>query len=58
MLKEASNSVRPVLHNGKRLVAQIFSVFESKKYTIKINFSLQFVELFTPHLLVYFVFLD
>jgi hypothetical protein len=57
MFKEVSNSVRPVFHNGKRLVVQSFSVFETKKYTIKINFSLQFVELFTLHLVVYFVFL-
>ena len=40
MLNEASDSVRPVFHNGKRLVAQSFSVFENKNYTIEIDFSL------------------
>jgi hypothetical protein len=54
MLKEASNSVRPVFHNGKRLVVQSWSIFENKKYTIKMIFCLQFVELFTLHLVVYF----
>jgi len=53
--KEISNSVRVAFQNGKRLVAQSFSVFENKKDTIKINFSLQFVELFTLHLVLYFV---
>ncbi len=57
-LKGATNSVLPVFHSGKRLVAQIFSVFGNKKSIIKINFSLQFVELFTLHLVVYFVFLE
>jgi hypothetical protein len=58
MHKEASNSVRPVFHNGKRLVAQSFSVSENKRYTITINFGSQFVELFTLHLVVYFVFVE
>ena len=57
MLKDTLNCVRPTFHNGKRLAAQRFSLFESKKYAIKIHFSLQFVELFTLHLLVYFAFL-
>jgi len=57
-LKEASNSVQPVSHNGKILVAQSFSVFENKRYTITINFILQFVELFKLHLMVYLVFVE
>jgi hypothetical protein len=43
-----------IFSQWRKLVAQSFAFFENKKYTIKINFSLQIVELFTAHLVVYF----
>ena len=58
MLKDTSNSVRPAFYDGKRLVARSFASFENKKCKIKINVSLQVVELFTLHLVVYFVILN
>ena len=58
MLKETSNCVRSLFHNGKRLVAQSFSVFVNKEYTLEINFSLQSVDLFTLHRVLYFVVLN
>ena len=58
MLKETRNAVLPLFLNGKRLVARNFPVFENKRYTINIHFSLQFVELSKLHLVVYFVVLN
>jgi hypothetical protein len=37
---------------------RIWSVFEHKKYIIKINFNLYIIELFTLHLVVYFLFFN
>jgi hypothetical protein len=41
----------------RKLVTQSFTFFENKNYTIKISFTMEIVELFTLHLMVYAVFL-
>jgi hypothetical protein len=41
-------------HNGENWSHRVSPSFENKKYIIKINFSLQIIELFTPHLVIYF----
>jgi hypothetical protein len=49
------NSVRPIFAVVKTDRTEFVVFFEHKKYTNKINCSLQPVELFTLHLTVYFV---
>jgi hypothetical protein len=41
----------------QKLATQSFTFFVNKNYTIKISFTMGIVELFTPHLMVYAVFL-
>ena len=41
----------------RKLVTQSFTFFENKNYTIKISLTMEIVELFALHLMVYPVFL-
>jgi hypothetical protein len=57
MFKNTPNSLRSVFTTAKIGRTAFCVFFENKKYTIKMNFSLYIVELFTLHLVVYFAFL-
>jgi hypothetical protein len=44
------------LHNSEYRSCRVLLFFENNKHTIKMNFTMQFMELFTLHLVVRFVF--